>query len=96
LEADISGAKLLAIIATRPAARERFLDFIYNGNHLFASKIDGQSAEGADGLTVRYQPSNLFANLLAAMRAGEREVDDHRDVGHWGALLPESLHRSIS
>jgi hypothetical protein len=35
LEADISGAKLLAIIAVRPAARERFLDFIYNGNHLF-------------------------------------------------------------
>ena len=41
LEADISGAKLLAIIAARPAARERFLDFIYSGNHLFASKIDG-------------------------------------------------------
>jgi hypothetical protein len=60
----------------------RFLDFIYNGNHLFASKIDGQSAEGADGLTVCYQPSNLFANFLAAMRAGEREVDDRRDVGH--------------
>ena len=31
----------MAIIAARPAARERFLDFIYNGNHLFASKIDG-------------------------------------------------------
>jgi hypothetical protein len=78
LEADISGAKLLAIIAAaRRAARERFLDFIYNGNHLFASKIDGQSAEGADGLTVRSQPSNLFANFRAAMRAGEREVDDH-------------------
>jgi hypothetical protein len=74
LEADISGAKLLAIIAARPAERERFLDFIYNGNHLFASKIDGHSAEGADGLTVRYQPSNLFANFLAAMRAGEREI----------------------
>jgi hypothetical protein len=71
LEADISGAKLLAIIAARPAARERFLDFIYNGNHLFASRIDGQSAEGADGLTVRYQPSNLFANFLAAMRQGK-------------------------
>jgi hypothetical protein len=89
LEADISGAKLLAIIAARPAARERFLDLIYNGNHLFASKIDGQSAEGADGLTVRYQPSNLFANFLAAMRAGEREVDDHRDVGHGAGKVCE-------
>ena len=78
MEADISGAKLLAIIAGGPAARERFVDFIYNGNHLFASKINDQSAEGADGLTVRYQPSNLLANFLAAMRAGEGE--DHRDV----------------
>jgi hypothetical protein len=41
LEADISCAKLLAITAARPAARERFLDFIHNGNHLFAAKIDG-------------------------------------------------------
>ena len=46
----------MAIIAARPAARERFLDFIYNGNHLFASKIDGQSAEGADGSLSAVQP----------------------------------------
>jgi hypothetical protein len=68
---------LLGIIAVRPAVRERFVDFVYNGKHLFAYEIDGQPAEGADGLTVRHQPSSLFADFLAAVRAGEGKLDDH-------------------
>ena len=69
--------ELLAIIAVRPAARERFLDLVYSGKHLFAYKVDGLSAEAAEGLAVRYQPSSLFADFLAAMRAGEGKLDDH-------------------
>jgi hypothetical protein len=55
---------LLASIAVRPGARDRFVGFVYNGNHLFAYKIDGLSAEAAEGLTVRYQPSDLSADFL--------------------------------
>jgi hypothetical protein len=45
--------ELPAIIAVRPAARNRFVRFVYNRNHVFAYKIDGPSAEAAEGLTVR-------------------------------------------
>jgi hypothetical protein len=74
--------ELLAIIAVRPATRNRFLDFVYNGNHPFAYKIDGQSAGAAEGLTVCYQPSDLSADFLAAVRTGEGKLDGHGDIGH--------------
>jgi hypothetical protein len=45
--------ELPAIIAVRPAARNRFVGFVYNRNHVLAYKIDGPSAEAAEGLTVR-------------------------------------------
>jgi hypothetical protein len=85
---------LLASIAVRPGARDRFVGFVYNGNHFFAYKIDGLSAEAAEGLTVRYQPSDLSADFLTAVRAGEGKLDDH--VGHEPASSLESLCRSTS
>ena len=86
----------MVIIAVRPAARNRFVDFVYNGNHFFAYEIDSQSAKVADGLTVRYQPSDLFAEFLAAVQAGEGKLDDHGNVGHEAPSSPESLRQSRS
>jgi hypothetical protein len=86
--------ELLAIITVRTAARKRFVDFVDNSNHLFAYKIDGPSAEGADGLTVRYQPSDLFADLLVAVRVGEGQLDDH-GTSVMGALAAIAASDSI-
>jgi hypothetical protein len=76
--------------------RKRFVNFVYNGEHLFAYKIDGPSAGAAESLTVRNQPSGLFANFLAAVRAGEGKHDRDGDIGHEALSSFGSLRHSLS
>jgi hypothetical protein len=37
------------------------MNFVYNGKHLLAYKIDGPSTGAAEGLAVRYRPAGLLA-----------------------------------
>jgi hypothetical protein len=55
------------LLAIRPAARKRFVEFVYIGN-LFSPiyKINGPSVEAAERLTGCYQLPDVFADFLAA------------------------------
>jgi hypothetical protein len=72
------------------------VNFVYDGEHLFAYKIDGPSAGAAESLTVRNQPSALFINFLTAVRAGEGKLERDGHIAHEAFSSFGSLRHSLS